>query len=244
MQAGAALGNLASAIGGIRPEEATILLELKAGSEEAFASLIAQYHQPIYSLVARTMRNPSDAPDLTQEIFLKVFRGIRNFKGDSSLRTWIYRIAIHEASNQHRWWRRHCEREVALDSEVTSSDGEGLSLMDTLACNTQSPFDAAAQSELRLRVEAELREVPEPFRTTVVLRDIEGFAYEEIAEILNVQLGTVKSRLMRGRAHLKVRLAPFMREQENARSARRPATRESRDISASTPRQASGGGVR
>ncbi|WP_233581321.1 sigma-70 family RNA polymerase sigma factor [Acidipila sp. EB88] len=210
------MGNLASAIGGVRPEEASILMELKAGSEEAFASLIAQYHQPIYSLVARTMRNPSDAPDLVQEIFIKVYRGVRGFHGDSSLRTWIYRIAIHEVSNQRRWWRRHCEREVPLDCECASEDGEGLSLLETLACGGDSPFDAAAQAELRERVEIELREIPAAFRTAVVLRDIEGFSYEEIAEILDVQLGTVKSRLMRGRAHLKVRLAPFM-------NARRPA---------------------
>ncbi len=211
MQAGLVMGNLASAIGGVRPEEATILLELKAGSEDAFASLIAQYHQPIYSLVARTIRNPSDAPDLTQEIFIKIFRGIRGFNGDSSLRTWIYRIAIHEASNQRRWWRRHCGREIPLESEVEGAEGEGLSLLDTLVAESESPFDAAAQEELRHRVENELREVPEPFRTAVVLRDIEGFSYEEIAEILEVQLGTVKSRLMRGRAHLKTRLTPYMR---------------------------------
>ncbi len=210
MQAGLLLGNVASVVGGVRPEEATILVELKAGSDEAFASLIAQYHGPIYSLVARTIRNPADAPDLTQDIFIKVFRGIRSFNGDSSLRTWIYRIALHEASNQRRWWRRHCEREVPLDAETEGSDGEGLSLLETLAACSESPFDAAAQSELRERIEAELREIPEPFRTTVVLRDIEGFAYEEIAEILGVQLGTVKSRLMRGRAQLKARLAPLM----------------------------------
>ena len=211
MGAGLTLGNLASAIGGVRPEEATILLELKAGSEEAFSSLIAQYQQPIFSLVSRTLRNPADAPDLTQEIFLRVFRGIRGFKGESSLRTWIYRIAIHEVSNERRWWRRHTEREVALEEQTCCEEGEGLSLLDTLAGNSLSPFDAAAQAELRAQVEAGLRDVPEPFRTAVVLRDIEGFAYEEIAEILNVQLGTVKSRLLRGRAHLKARLLPLMR---------------------------------
>ncbi len=211
MGAGAVLGNLANVIGGARPEEATILLELKAGSEEAFASLIAQYHGPIYSLLARTVRNPCDAPDLTQEVFLKVFRGIRGFKGDSSLRTWIYRIAIHEASNQRRWWSRHTGREVALDADAPGGEEEGLSLLETLAAGGDSPFDAAAQAELRVQVEAALREVPDPYRATVVLRDIEGFAYEEIAEILDVQLGTVKSRLMRGRAHLKAKLAPVMK---------------------------------
>jgi RNA polymerase sigma-70 factor (ECF subfamily) len=219
MGSGVALSNVASAISGVRPEEAAILVELRAGSEEAFSALMTQYQQPIYSLVARTIRNPSDAPDLTQEIFLKVFRGIRSFKGDSSLRTWIYRIAVHESSNQGRWWRRHREREVALDAECYSQTGdtEGLTLLDTLACDAESPFDAAAQSELRCAIEAVLREVPEPYRTTVVLRDIEGFAYEEVAEILNIQLGTVKSRLMRGRAHLKQRLAPLMASRIQAR---------------------------
>ncbi len=208
MAAGAVLGNLANVIGGARAEEASILQELRAGSEEAFASLIAQYHGPIYSLLARTIRNPSDAPDLTQEVFLKVFRGIRGFKGDSSLRTWIYRIAVHEASNQRRWFRRHTEREVALETELDGGE-EGLSLLETLAADGISPFDAAVQAELRAQVETALRDVPDAYRATVVLRDIEGFAYEEIAEILEIELGTVKSRLMRGRAHLKKRLAPL-----------------------------------
>ncbi len=210
MASGAALGNLAHVLGGVRPEEAAILQELRAGSEEAFALLLAQYHGPIYSLLARTVRNPSDAPDITQEVFLKVFRGIRGFKGDSSLRTWIYRIAVHEASNQRRWFRRHAEREVALEAELPGDGEEGLSLLDTLASEGVSPFDAAAQAELRAQVEEALREVPDSYRATVVLRDIEGFAYEEIAEILQIELGTVKSRLMRGRAHLKKRLIPLV----------------------------------
>ena len=227
MGSGVALSHVASAISGVRPEEAAILVELRAGSEEAFASLIAQYHQPIYSLVARTIRNPSDAPDLTQEIFLKVFRGIRGFKGDSSLRTWIYRIAVHESSNQRRWWRRHREREVALEAETISASGgcEGLSLLDTLASDSESPFDAAAQAEMRCAIEAILREVPEPYRTTVVLRDIEGFSYEEVAEILNTQLGTVKSRLMRGRAHLKRKLIPLMTSRNSHSDASKAQTR-------------------
>ena len=210
MQAGIAVGNLASLVG-VRPEEAAIITELKAGSEEAFAWLIAQYHQPIYSLVARTVQNPADAPDITQDIFIKVYRGISGFHGDSSLRTWIYRIALHEASNQRRWWSRNRRQEVTIETEIgQGTDGRPICLKDTLADGHESPFDFAAHAEMQARVEAELREVPEPFRSTVVLRDIEGFAYEEIAEILNVNLGTVKSRLMRGRAHLKTRLAPYV----------------------------------
>lgn len=210
MQAGTAVGNLVSAIG-IRPEETDLVAQLKAGSEEAFSWLISTYHQPVYSLIARTLPVSTDAADITQEVFVKIYRGISGFHGDASLRTWIYRIALHEAANQRRWWSRHRRQEITIETETgdPSCEGSGIFLKDTLVDEQDSPFDLAAQSEIRNRVEAELREVPEPFRTVVVLRDIEGFAYEEIAEILNTNLGTIKSRLMRGRAHLKARLMPY-----------------------------------
>jgi RNA polymerase sigma-70 factor (ECF subfamily) len=221
--AGAAVGHFQIAIG-VRPEEGSILAELKAGSEAAFDSLIAQYHRPIYSLIARSVPNPADAADLTQEVFLKVFRSIGGFHGEASLRTWIYRIALHEVSNKRRWWKRHAAREVTLEQELGDcGDGEPLVLGDTLADGGKSPFEAALSDELRARVEEEIRRVPDPFRTVVILRDIEGFGYEEIAEILNANLGTVKSRLMRGRAHLKQALAPFV-EATRGRAARTPAS--------------------
>ncbi len=207
------MGNLANvfgAQGAARPEEAAVIAELKAGSEEAFASLIAQYHAPLYSLIARTIPDPCEAADITQDVFLKIYRGIGSFHGESSLRTWIYRIALHEAWNQRRWWCRHKRKEITIEQELSADDGEPFQLKDTLVDQQESPFDLAAHAELRDQIEAAVRELPEPFRTTVVLRDIEGFGYEEIAEILNVHLGTVKSRLMRGRAHLKARLAPLM----------------------------------
>jgi RNA polymerase sigma-70 factor (ECF subfamily) len=214
MQAGAVLGNLAGVFQshtGARPEEAAIIAELQAGSEEAFASLIAQYHPSIYALIARTIPNVADAADLTQDVFIKVYRGIGGFHGESSLRTWIYRIALHEASNGRRWWCRHKRKEVTIEQELGEEvDGEHLMLKDTLVDQQDSPFDLAVHAEMRAKVEEELRKVPEPFRTVVILRDIEGFGYEEVAEILNTNLGTVKSRLMRGRAHLKARLAPLV----------------------------------
>ncbi|MBS1800503.1 MAG: sigma-70 family RNA polymerase sigma factor [Acidobacteria bacterium] len=206
MQAGMFVGNLASAIG-ITTEEAALVADLKAGSEDAFAILIAQYHQPLYSLIARSLTDPHDAADITQEVFIKVFRSIRGFHGESSLRTWLYRIALHEASNQRRWWSRHKKQELTIDSSAESADpGDDGTLMATLADSGDSPFDHAAQSELRHRVEDALRQVPEAFRTVVVLREIEGFTYEEIAEILNVNIGTVKSRLTRGRSALRALL--------------------------------------
>lgn len=219
MQAGTAVGNLAGVVA-IRPDEADIVAELKAGSEEAFAWLIATYHQPIYSVIARMVQNPADAADVTQDVFVKVFRGISGFHGESSLRTWMYRIALHEASNQRRWWSRHCRQEVTIEAETGhSADGQPLCIKDTLIDGNESPFDLAAHAEIRARVEAELREIPEPFRSVLILRDIEGLAYEDIAEILNTQLGTVKSRLMRGRAQIKARLAPFAEA-----AAKRPST--------------------
>src|ERR1700710_1362654 len=121
MQAGMAVGNLVSAIG-ITTEDASLIADLKAGSEEAFALLIAQYHQPLYSLIARSIHDPADAADITQEVFLKVFRSIRSFHGDASLRTWMYRIALHQASNQRRWWSRHKRQEVTIDSSSSEPD--------------------------------------------------------------------------------------------------------------------------
>ena len=216
MQAGNVMGNLASAIA-IPSEEAALVAELQAGSERAFAGLIAQYHQPLYSLIARSLQDPADASDITQEVFIKVFRNIRSFHGEASLRTWLYRIALHEASNQRRWWKRHKKQEIAMEAplqtQCADDEGDSLCLGATLADTHSSPFDEAARRELRERVEAALREVPEAFRTVVILREIEGFTYEEIADILQVNLGTVKSRLTRGRAVLREFLAP---KQEHA----------------------------
>jgi RNA polymerase sigma-70 factor (ECF subfamily) len=200
------LRDLANAIG-VRTEEAAIVAELKAGSEDAFAWLIAHYSQPVYSLVYRVLDDPSDAADTTQEVFIKVFRGIRGFNADSSLKTWIYRIALHEASNQRRWWFRHRRRETSIEPASESDDSRGpYALRDLLADDAKSPLDCVYDQELSKRVETELTAVAEPYRTTVILRDIEELSYEEIAEVMGVSLGTVKSRLMRGRGALRKKL--------------------------------------
>jgi len=212
MAGAATLGDLASAIGA-RDLEAAVVAELKAGSEEAYAWLIGEFHQPIYSLVYRILTDPADAADTTQEVFLKVFRGMKHFNGQSSLKTWIYRIAVHEASNRRRWWFRHKARETSLEPmENDAAQGCGLALKETLVDEAESPFDSAAHEEVRLRVEQELRKVPEPYRSTVILRDLEEMSYEEIAEVLEVSLGTVKSRLTRGREALRRRLSGYIRE--------------------------------
>ena len=206
MQADLTMGNVASALT-IPSEEAALVEELRAGSEDAFAWLIARYHQPIFSLLARTVHDRADAADLTQEVFVKVFRGVGGFHGESSLRTWIYRIALREASNQRRWWMRHKMQEVPIEQETAENEsGAPLRLREMLVDPGESPYEMAVHAENRTRVEEALRRVPEPYRTTLILRDIEGFVYEEVAEMQGVNLGTVKSRLVRGRASLRTLL--------------------------------------
>ncbi|MCU1285720.1 MAG: polymerase, sigma-24 subunit, RpoE [Acidobacteriales bacterium] len=207
------VGDLASAIS-VRSEEASIVSELRSGSEDAYSWLIAHYHQPVYSLVYRILNDPADAADTTQEVFLKVFRGIKSFNGEASLKTWIYRIAIHEASNQRRWWFRHKRKECSMEPTENTSESEGreLGIVDTIADQNDSPFECCMHEEVRAKVETELKQVQEPYRTTLILRDIEGLSYEEIAEVLKVSLGTVKSRLIRGREALRKRLLPYVQE--------------------------------
>ena len=211
------MGDLASAIGA-RAEEATIVADLKAGSEEAYAWLIGEFQRPVYGLVYRIVSDPSDAADTTQDVFLKVFRGMKSFHGESSLKTWIYRIALHEAANRKRWWFRHKAHETSIEPAENdrSANGDGFlqnaAMQSALTDHHESPFDNVAHVEVQRRVDAELRKVAEPYRTALILRDLEEMSYEEIAEVLQISLGTVKSRITRGRQALKQRLAPYARE--------------------------------
>jgi len=207
------LGDLASAIGARSQAEAAIVAELKAGSEAAYAWLIGEFQQSVYGLIYRVVNDPSDAADTTQEVFLKVFRGMKHFHGESSLKTWIYRIALHEAANRRRWWFRHKAKETSIEPAESDGSGPGENALQVaLTDHADSPFDNVAHHEVQHRVEEELRKVPEPYRTTLILRDLEEMSYEEIAEVLDVSLGTVKSRITRGREALRQRLAPYVRE--------------------------------
>ena len=201
------LGDLASAIGA-RTAESAVIAELKAGSEDAYAWLIGEFHQPVYSLIYRIVNDPSDAADTTQEVFLKVFRGMKQFQGESTLKTWVYRIALHEASNRRRWWFRHKAQETPIDPvEESEYSGE-----ERLIDPGESPFEQCAHTEVRAVVEEALTHVPEPYRTAIILRDLEDMSYEEIAEVLQISLGTVKSRITRGRNALRKKLIRYAQE--------------------------------
>jgi RNA polymerase sigma-70 factor (ECF subfamily) len=239
------LGDLASAIGIRSQEEAAIVAELKAGSEAAYAWLIGEFQQPVYGLVYRVVNDPSDAADTTQEVFLKVFRGMKHFHGESSLKTWIYRIALHEAANRRRWWFRHKAKETSIEPAESETPGIGENAMQmALIDRADSPFDNVAHHEVQSRVDQELRKVPEPYRTTLILRDLEEMSYEEIAELLEISLGTVKSRLTRGRDALRHRLAPYVREVGNELGLTAPGSAKEKEEVKNGRSQVAGGGRR
>ncbi len=197
------LSILAGSQTGLSDEDARILRGLRAGIDEAYEELISRFQQPVYSIVFRLLGNAADTFDVVQEVFLKVFRNVGAFREKSSLRTWIYRIAVNEAHNHRRWFSRHCCREIALENE----DSDHQSSIEYAADPGRSPFDLALDRETRALIENALAQINPVFRTAVILRDIENLNYEEIAEILQVSLGTVKSRILRGREALRRELS-------------------------------------
>ena len=195
-------------------DEAELVVELQAGSETAFDWLVTHYHGPVYNLILGMLGDVADAADGTQEVFLKAFRGIRGFRQGSSLKTWLYRIAIREALNHRRWFKRHLQKNVSIDAEP----GEGHAQIDVEDLGA-SPFEQLATREVQLAVQGALHQIPEVFRSAVILRDLEGLSYEEVAEVLECSIGTVKSRILRGRRALREILEPLLRDRDERLAA-------------------------
>jgi RNA polymerase sigma-70 factor (ECF subfamily) len=180
-------------------EDLDLVAALREGSEEAYETLLSRFQQPVYNLALRLLNDPSDASDVTQEVFLKVFRNVGQFRGQSSLKTWVYRIAINEAHNQRRWFFRHRRREVGLEEEPE----EARSMVEVLSDSGPSPFDYVFDREKHVLLAEALTRINPTFREVVALRDIMDLSYEEIAGVLQLSLGTVKSRILRGREALR-----------------------------------------
>lgn len=176
---------------------------LRGGSEEAYEELLTRFQLPVYTLAVRLLQDQSEAGDVVQEVFLKVFRNIGSFRGQSTLKTWIYRITVNEAHNARRWRFRHKRREVELDPAAE----ENRSLQEVVADHAHTPFETVCDLERRAMLDAALERLNPIFRDAVVLRDIMDLSYEEIAKTLNVSMGTVKSRILRGREALREQLA-------------------------------------
>lgn len=178
-----------------------LVQQCAAGREEACTRLVTDHQRMVYQLALHLLGDPDEALDLSQEVFLKVFRTLPQFRGHSTLRTWIYRIVVNQASNRQRWWRRRRRAlQVPLD-EVAVAQSEALALRSAI-----QPDRVLQQRETQARVWRALNALPFDQRAAIVLREIDGLSYEEIAAALGVALGTVKSRLARAREGLRLAL--------------------------------------
>jgi len=184
--------------------QGVILDQANPGINLTFDELFERFSSMVFGLVYQILGDREEAMDVSQEVFLTVYRKLDTFRGESSLKTWIYCIAVHKAANRFRWWNRLRRRgTVSLEEHLAKSPNQELSW--NLRSRDQSPEDILLLREERSEIERKLLEIPLQQRIAVIMRDIEGLSYEEIAESLKVSLGTVKSRIARGREELKRR---------------------------------------
>jgi RNA polymerase sigma-70 factor (ECF subfamily) len=192
----------------LEPREWALIERLHAGEMEAFAELVAEFQPLVYSLTLRIVRDAEEARDVTQETFLRIYRHFDRFRGEASLKTWVCRIAVNQALNSARWWKRRRRAETcSLDEPLTQAEDDRMSLGATLASSAESPEETTLAHERQQQLERALGAVKKDFRIAVALRDIEGMSYEEIASILEISVGTVKSRIARGREMLRAILS-------------------------------------
>ena len=187
--------------------ESEFIENLKAGDAKAFDTLVTRYASDVYALLLRITEDQKEAEDLMQETFLSALKAIQKFRGEADLKTWLFRIAINKSKNRFRWWkRRKREKTVSLDAPVGNSE---TPLSETFSSDFNKPEENILQKEREKVLNNALYSLPEIFREAVILCDIEGLSYEEIAETLEINLGTVKSRIARGREELRKKLESF-----------------------------------
>ncbi len=188
--------------------ESLFIERLRSGDAAAFEQLIERHSGEIFSLLFRLTQDREEAQDLTQETFLSAVRSIGGFRGDADLKTWLYRIAVNHSRNRFRWWkRRQGPNTVSLDEPLGIDSSATIG--DTLAAKSADPEQTALQSERKAAIADVLADMHESYREAVVLCDIEGLSYEEIAGALEISIGTVKSRIARGREELRRKLKGF-----------------------------------
>ena len=186
--------------------EEQFIERLRRGEAAAFNRMVEERHGDVYALLYRLTEDPEEARDLTQETFLQAFRHLANFRGDADLRTWLYRIAVNQARNRWRWWkRRRRDRTVSLDAPAREGSDAPLSA-GLEGSPGADPEQQTLSRERERALHAALSSLARPYREVLVLRDIEGLSYEEVADALDLNVGTVKSRLSRGRNELRRRL--------------------------------------
>ncbi len=188
-------------------DESTLIDRCLAGDDTAFDQIVLRYQDMVFSLSSRLLGSYDEAVDLSQEVFLQIYRKLSSFRRDASLRTWIYRIVINRAKNRQRWWKRRINEMTALPIEEAEAR-TGSSRGACLASDEIAPDEALARKEQGQILHRAIEKLPFDQRTILLLKEIEGLSYEEISTTLDLPLGTVKSRLARARQSLRESLDP------------------------------------
>jgi RNA polymerase sigma-70 factor (ECF subfamily) len=184
----------------VASRESALIQRCARGDEDAYAELVDEHQRMVYQLALNLLGDHNEALDLSQDVFLRVFRTIDGFRGQSTLRTWIYRIVVNQAKNRQRWWRRRFRaQQVSLDDHIRSNG-------ELRAGGLMEPDRVFGQKQLAQRLQAALDALPFEQRSAIVLREVDGLSYEEIAYSMGVALGTVRSRLARARETLRAQL--------------------------------------
>jgi RNA polymerase sigma-70 factor (ECF subfamily) len=187
--------------------EIEFIERLKSGEAEAFDELVNHYSADVYAVLIRLTEDEEEARDLTQETFLSALKAIKNFRGEADLKTWLYRIAVNESRNRFRWWkRRNRSSTISLDAENPQTQ---TAMHESIWDTAENPEAQTLRRERELALRQALSELPNSFREVIVLRDLEGLSYEEVAATLETNVGTVKSRIARGREELRRKLSGF-----------------------------------
>ncbi len=174
----------------------------KSGDEAAFNEMVSRYWDRIYGMVHQLLRNQQDAEEVTQDAFIRAHRALANFRGDSAFSTWLYQIATNLARNRYwYWWRRKRDKTVSFDQPV--SDDNSTPLSEVFSTEMATPGDITVTQELVDHIAVGMEKISAKHREILILRNVKNMAYEDIAEVLNISVGTVKSRIARARESLR-----------------------------------------
>lgn len=192
---------------GSRETDLVLVERTRSGDREAFGLLVEKYQRRLLRLVMRFVRDPAEAEDVTQEAFVKAYRALANFRGESAFYTWLYRIGVNTAKN---WLAANSQRMPTV-SEMTHDDAENDIIEDSaLLRHDETPDQVLMSKQVGETVNAAMEALPEDLRTAVMLREIEGLSYEEIAKVMDCPIGTVRSRIFRAREAIAARLRPLL----------------------------------
>jgi len=195
-----------------RDDDAKLVARVQQGDKRAFDLLVIKYQRKILRLLSRMLRDQSDIEDVMQEAFIKAYRALPQFRGESAFYTWLYRIAINTARN----WMSSQARRPSSPNHNQSEDGETFDEIDNLTDNN-TPESMLASREIATTVNDTIQELPEELRTAIVLREIEGLSYEEISQAMGCPIGTVRSRIFRAREAIASKLRPMLDNQGDRR---------------------------